>query len=117
MPEYQKKFKAYDRDEYSRSPSLSADGSVLIFASIGYKPDGSAMGWQSYQYSADGNHRQITHLPLTGIISQAVSFNGELLAIVYGEQTINKIVIYPIKDGTNRGITLPNQPSRIINSQ
>ena len=117
MSEYQKKIKAYNRDENSRRPSLSADGSVLIFEATGYKPDGSAMGHQLYQYSADGNHRQITHLPLTGIWSQAVSSNGELVAIVYGELTKNKIVICQVKDGTNREIILPDQPSRIINSQ
>ena len=85
MPEYQKKFKMYVAGfEDSRRPTLSADGSVLIFESIGYKPDGSAEGSQSYQYLADGNHRQITHLPLTGLESQSVSPDGEFLAIVYG---------------------------------
>lgn len=118
MPEYQKKFKDYVADsEYSSRPSLSADGSVLIFMSIGYKPDGSAEGWQLYQHSADGNHRQITHLSLASIWSQAVSPNGELVAIVYGGQATNKILIYRIKDGTSRDIALPEQPSRIVNSQ
>jgi Tol biopolymer transport system component len=118
MPEYQKKFKDYVAvSESSRRPSLSADGSVLIFESTGYKQDGSAEGHQLYQYSADGNHRQITHLLLESIWSQAVSPNGELVAIVYGGQTTNKILIYRIKDGTSREITLPDQPSRIINSQ
>lgn len=118
MPDYQKKTKAYfSGSEYSRRPSLSADGSVLIIESIGYKPDGSAEGWQSYQYSADGNHRQITHLPPASMWSQTVSFNGELLAVVYGDPGKNKIVIYQVKDGTRREITLPDQPSRIINSQ
>ena len=118
MPDYQKKFKGYvTGSEDSRRPSLSADGTVIVFESIGYKPDGSAAGWQLYQYSADGNHRQITHLPLTLIPSQAVSSNGVLLAVVYGEQRRNKIVIYQVKDGTSREITLPDQPPRIINSQ
>jgi Tol biopolymer transport system component len=117
MPEYIKKFKSYVAAacEYSRRPSLSADGSVLIFESIGYKPEGSAEGWQLYQYSADGNHRQITHLPMGSIWSQAVSPNGELAAIVYGERRKNKIVVYRVKDGTSRETTLPVQPSRIIN--
>ena len=118
MPEYQKKFKDYVAiSESSSRPSLSADGSVLIFMSIGYKPDGSAYGEQLYQYSADGNHRQITHLLLGSIWSQAVSPNGELVAVVRGGMTENKIVICQVKDGKSREITLPNQPSRIINSQ
>jgi Tol biopolymer transport system component len=118
MPEYQKKFKAYIGDsEYSRLPSLSANGSVLIFQAQGYKPDGSADWDQLYQYSADGNHRLITNLYKTSIISQAVSSNGELVAIVYGAMTKNKIVVCHVKDGKSREITLPDQPSRIINSQ
>ena len=45
MPDYQKKFKHYVAgSEDSRRPSVSADGSVLIFVSIGYKQDGSARG-------------------------------------------------------------------------
>ncbi|MBN1364373.1 MAG: PD40 domain-containing protein [Syntrophaceae bacterium] len=118
MPEYVKKYKMYvASSESSRSPSLSADGSVLIFISIGYKPDGSAMGEQLYQYSVDGNHRQITHLPMGLIWSQTVSPNGELVAIVRGGQATNKIVICKIKDGTTREIILPVEPSRIINAQ
>jgi Tol biopolymer transport system component len=118
MPDYQKKFKDYVADsESSRLPSLSADGSVLVFMSIGYRSDGSAEGYQLYQYSADGNHRRITHLPLTSIISQSVSSSGEQLAVVYGEQTKNKIIIYQVKDGKSREITLPTQPSRIINQK
>jgi Tol biopolymer transport system component len=116
MPDYQKKFKDYVVvSESSSRPSLSADGSVLIFMSIGYKPEGSAEGWQLYQYSADGNHRQITHLSLASIWSQAVSPSGELVAVVYGEMTKNKIVICQVKDGKCREIILPDQPSRIIN--
>jgi Tol biopolymer transport system component len=118
MPDYQKKFKHYIAgSEYSRRPSLSADGSVLIFMAQGYKPDGSGDWDQLYQYSADGNHRRITHLQKTSIWSKDLSFNGELVAVVYGEQRKNKIVIYRVKDGTSREITLPDQPSRIINSQ
>ena len=118
MPDYQKKFKMYVAgSETSRLPSLSADGSVLVFVSLGYKPDGSADWEQLYQYSADGNHRRITHLPATSLWNQAVSPNGELLAVVYGEQTINNIVLYQVKDGTSKEISLPDQPSRIINSQ
>jgi Tol biopolymer transport system component len=118
MPEYQKKFKDYVAvSEYSNRPSLSADGSVLIFQSKGYKPDGSVDWDQLYQYSADGNHRQITHLYKSTIWSQAVSPNGELVVIVYGERTKNKIVICQVKDGKSREITLPDQPSHIVNSQ
>jgi hypothetical protein len=54
---------------------------------------------------------------LGSIWSQAVSPQGELVAIVYGEMTKNKIVICQVKDGKSREITLPDQPSRIINSQ
>jgi hypothetical protein len=119
MPaEYQKKFKGYYEDSaFSLKPSLSADGSVLIFIAQGYTPDGVTSGSQLFQYSPDGNHRQITHLPLTQIQSHAVSPKGELLAVVYGAQERDKIVIYRVKDGTFRDIILPDQPSRIINSQ
>jgi Tol biopolymer transport system component len=106
--------------DYSRGPVLSADGSVLVFEAPGNKPDGSANGSQLFLYSADGNHRCITHLHQASIFSEAVSLNGALLAIVYAnypEQNVNKIVIYQIKDGTSREITLPDQPSRIINGQ
>jgi hypothetical protein len=34
-----------------------------------------------------------------------------------GDMLKNKIVLYKVKDGTSREITLPDQPSRIINSQ
>jgi Tol biopolymer transport system component len=121
MPDYQKKFKMYVAgSEDSRSPSLSADGSALIFESIGYKPDGSAEGWQLYQYSADGNHRQITHFS-EWISDKAVSPNGELIAVIHGglsPQYIYNIVIYQVSDGIRkRAITLPDQPSQIINSE
>ena len=120
MPEYIKKFKSYSAPacEYSRQPALSADGSVLIFESIGYKSDGSAEGWQFYQYSADGNHRRIT-LHAKPIWDEAVSSNGELLAVVHNvapSRDINNIVIYRVSDGTiYKDIILPDQSSRIIN--
>lgn len=116
MPEYLKKFKHYVRgSEASRRPSLSADGSVLIFESTGYKPDGSAMGHQLYQYLSDGNHRQITHFAMT-IYAQAVSHNGEMIAVINEPiKHKNSIVIFQVKDGTSREINLPDQPSRIIN--
>lgn len=118
MPDYQKKFKMYVAgSETSRLPSLSAAGSVLVFVSLGYKPDGSGDWEQLFQYSADGNHRRITHLPATSLWNQAVSPNGERLAVIYGEETVNNIVLYQVKDGTSKEITLPDQPSRIINSQ
>jgi len=118
MPEYQKKFKMYVAgSEYSKWPSLSADGSVLIFVAHGYKSDGSATGEQLYQYSSDGNHRCITHLP-ADIWDEAVSPNGELVAVIHSHApSIYNIVIYQIKDGTSRDITLPDQPARIINSR
>ena len=50
--------------------------------------------------------------PPAAISAQAVSLNGELLAVVYGE---NEIVIHQVKDGTSRDITLPDQSSRIFN--
>jgi Tol biopolymer transport system component len=122
MPDYQKKFKAYVAgSESSRRPALSTDGSILVFESIGYKPDGSAEGWQFYQYSTDGNHRQITHFHGKSIWDEAVSFNGEFLAVVHNvasSRDVNNIVIYRVSDGTiYKDIILPDQPSRIINRQ
>jgi len=115
MPDYQKKFKMYVAvSEYSRDPSLSADGTVLIFRAQGYKPDGSADGDHLYQYSADGNHRSITRVPPTET-AEAVSPDGK--QIVFIPRYSNKIVIYQVKDGTSRDIALPDKPSRIINSQ
>ena len=120
MPEYQKKFKMYVAgSEYSRQPSLSADGSVLIFAAQGYNPDGSADGGHLYQYSADGNHRNIIQHPAT-ISDIAVSPNNKLLAAVEEpkEHHVNTIVIYRVSDGSiYKEITLPDRPSRIINTQ
>lgn len=115
MPDYQKKFKDYvSVSEYSRLPSLSADGSILVFAAQGYKQDGSADFEHLYQYSSDGNHRSITRC---GVIDIAVSYNGELVAIIQeNSKNVNNIVIYRIKDGMDRKIILPDHPSRIINS-
>jgi Tol biopolymer transport system component len=99
---------------------LSADGSVLVFVSLGYKPDGSADWEQLYQYSADGNHRRITYLHAIPIWDATVSPNGELLAVIYNvasSRDINNIVLYQVKDGTGRAITLPDQPSRIISGR
>ena len=117
MPEYQKKFKAYIGDsEFSRRPSLSGDGSVLVFLAQGYKADGSGDSGHLYQYSEDGNHRSITRCGT--IWDVAVSYNGEFMAVIREpKQNINNIVIYKVKDGTSREITLPAQPSRIINGQ
>lgn len=115
MPEYQKKFKSYiGNSEYSRSPALSADGSVLVFRAQGYKPDGSADFDHLYQYSADGNHRSIRHIPATET-NVAVSPDGKQIAFIPTDQ--NKIIIYQVKDGESKEIILPDQPSRIINGQ
>lgn len=117
MPDYQKKFKGYCAScEYSRSPSLSADGSALIFTAQGYKPDGSSEGSQLYKYSADGNHQQITHLFgqwITG--NTVVSPNSELIVFIPEDiQSSRNIMIYKVKDGTFSDIILPDQPSLII---
>ena len=117
MPEYQKKFKSYIGDsEFSRRPSLSGDGSVLVFLAQGYKPDGSGDFGHLYQYSPDGNHRSIT--PCGTVWDVAVSYNGEFMAVIQEpKKHVNNIVIYKVKDGTSREITLPDQPSLIINNQ
>jgi len=115
MPEYQKKFKHYVADtEHSRHPSLSADGSVLIFSAQGYKSDGSADFEHLYQYSPDGNHRSVVRCGAKDI---AVSHNGEFIAVIQESKiNVDKIVIYQIKDGTKKEVILPDQPSRIINN-
>lgn len=115
MPEYQKKFKSYIGDaEFSRRPTLSGDGSVLVFLAQGYKPDGSGDFGHLYQYSPDGNHRDIT--PCGTIWDLAVSHKGELMVVIQeSKQTKDNIVIYKVKDGTNQKITLPDQPAHIIN--
>ena len=57
MSDYGKKFKSYNKsDEYSRWPSLSDDGSVLVFVAHGYRLDGSGDWEQIFQYSSDGNN-------------------------------------------------------------
>ncbi len=113
IPDHKKKYNG-SGSEYTRRPALSADGSVLIFMSIGYRLDNSAEGWQFYQYSGDGNHRQITHL--NEIVEATVDTKGERLVVVHeSKQNINNIVIYKVKDGTSQKITLPDQPTHIIN--
>ena len=120
-PDYQRQFKMYVADsEYSRSPALSGDGSVLIFVAMGYTPDGSADWEQLYQYSADGNHRRITHFHALPIWEETVSHNGKLVAVIHNvasSRNIKNIGIYQVEDETGREITLPDQPSRIIDSQ
>jgi|GEM_PF-440524 len=113
MPDYPEKFPGSSPgDVYSESPSLSADGSVLIFRARGYKPDGSGDDEDHlYQYSSDGNHRSITQITQYG--NATVSPDGKLIAII---PVPSYIVIYQIKDGTSKKITLPDQPSRIINN-
>jgi Tol biopolymer transport system component len=113
MPEYRKKFKG--DYEHSGWPALSADGSVLIFVAGGYKPDGSSdFNNHLYQYSTDENHRSITSIPRAET-AEAVSPDGKQIAFIPANS--NKISIYQVKDGTSREITLPAQPSRIINGQ
>ncbi|MFZ1036053.1 MAG: hypothetical protein WAN57_02495 [Smithella sp.] len=111
MHDYPEKFPGSSPgDVYSESPSLSADGSVLIFRARGYKPDGSGDDEDHlYQYSSDGNHRSITQITTYG--EATISTDGKLIAII---PVPSYIVIYQIKDGTSRKITLPDQPSRII---
>ena len=120
-PDYQRQFKMYVADsEYSRSPALSGDGSVLIFVAMGYTPDGMADWEQLYQYSADGNHRRITHFHALPIWEETVSHNGKLVAVIHNvasSRNIKNIGIYQVEDETGREITLPDQPSRIIDSQ
>jgi Tol biopolymer transport system component len=114
MPDYPEKFPgASPGDVYSNSPSLNADGAVLIFRARGYKPDGSGDDEDHlYQYSSDGNHRSITQITRYG--NATVSPDGKLIVII---PVPSYIVIYQIKEGTSRKITLPEKPSRIINSQ
>ena len=121
MSDYGKKFKLYDKSyEYSRLPSLSTDGAVLVFAAQGYKPDGSGDWEQIFQYSSDGNHRRITHLNAKPIWDVSVSSKGDLIAVIHNDassQKINNIVIYRVSDGTiYKEITLPEKPSRVINN-
>lgn len=104
---------------YSANPLLSADGASFFFKGDGEPQTGRGWG-QFYLYSPDGKHRRITNLKATTIWSAAVSHDGKQLAIVYDiapQREINKIVIYQVKDGTSKEITLPDQPSRIINGK
>jgi Tol biopolymer transport system component len=113
MHDYSEKFPGSSPGNvYSESPSLSADGAVLIFRARGYKPDGSGDEDHLYQYSSDGNHRSITQITRYG--EATISPDGKLIAII---PVPSYIIIYQIKNGTSRKITLPDQPSRIINSQ
>jgi len=102
-----------------RDPLITMNGTIF-FETQAYKPDGKGDGTQYFQFSADGKHRRITNLHATTIWSAAVSNDGALLAVVYDvapAREIKRIVLYQVKDGTSREITLPDQPSRIINSQ
>ena len=122
MSDYGKKFKSYkESSEYSKWPSLSADGSVLVFVAHGYRSDGSGDWEQIFQYSSDGNHRRITHLDAKPIWDEAVSPDGKLLVVIHNvasSRNINNIVIYRVSDGTiYKEIILPGQPSHIINSR
>jgi tricorn protease-like protein len=99
-----------------RRPLLTKNGTIF-FQIQANKPGWTSYWNQFFQYSADGKHRCITNLKATSIWSAAISNDGALLAIVYGDSAINNIVIYQVKDGSSREITLPDQPSRIINSQ
>lgn len=119
MPDYPEKFPgASPGDVYSKSPSLSADGSVLIFWARGYKTDGSGDDEvHLYKYSSDGNHRSIAGIsPWTPDDAVAVSPNGKMIVVIPLFSN-NNIVIYQVKDGTSREITLPDHPSRIIKVQ
>jgi hypothetical protein len=97
---------------------LTEDGTIF-FQIWGQKSGWTKLWKQYFQYSADGKHRCITNLKAINSVSGAISYDGEMLAVIYGydDSRINNIVIYRVKDGTSREITLPDQPSRIINSQ
>ena len=105
------------KDDLSE-PMLTKDGTIF-FQIWGQKPGWTNLWKQYFQYSADGKHRCITNLKAINSVSGAISYDGEMLAVVYGydDSRINNIVIYRVKDGTSREITLPDQPSRIINGQ
>lgn len=104
--------------QYSSRPLLTADGKQILFRAWAYKPDGSGDCEQFYLFSPDGKHQRLTYLKATTIWSGAVSPDGKLLAAVYDiAPKIRKIMIYNIKDGTSKEISLPDQPSRIINQR
>lgn len=101
-----------------RDPLITADGLHIYFLTQAYKPDGSGDYEQFFEYSKNGKHRRITNIKATTIWSGAVSPDGKLLAAVYDiapNHEIRKIVIYYIKSGTSKEISLPDYPSRIIN--
>lgn len=108
--------------EGAKKPLITSDGSRIFFLAQAYKPDGSGDWDQYFEYSPDGRHRRITNLKaIMSIGSAAVSSDGKLLGIVYeGRENYpasgkRRIIIYNVKDGTSREISLPAQPSRIIN--
>jgi Tol biopolymer transport system component len=116
MPDYPGKFGHKPGDKYSKWPSLSADGSVLIFMAGGSKSDDS-IEEHLYQYSPAGSHRSITRISSREIGEAVVSPDGKMIAVSTFFLPA-EIVIYKVKDGTiYKEITLPDQPSRIINSQ
>jgi hypothetical protein len=103
--------------DYLRLPLLAKDGTIY-FQVQAEKPGSTTGLWNQYfEYSADGKRRCIANLKETAIFAGAISNDGTLLAIVYGDMEINNIVIYQVKDGASREITLPAQPSRIINRE
>jgi Tol biopolymer transport system component len=111
--------------DYERSPIITANG-CIFFMTQAYKPDGSGDWEQCFEYSKDGKHRRITNIKAKTIWSVAVSPDEELLGFVYTKKgdtlfqhyfspDIRRIVIYKVKDGTNREIILPDKPTKIIN--
>ncbi len=114
-PKIKKRFKkALVASDYTKWPSLNTDGSVLIFKAQGSGPDGAVNHDHLYQYSPDGNHRSITSIPPTDSMP-SVSPDGESIAVI--SVASNSIMLYQVKDGKNKEITLPDQPSRIINGK
>ena len=112
LPKIKKRFrKAFVDSDYAKWPSLSTDGSVLIFKAQGFNPDGSADYDSLYQYSSNGNHRRITQIPPTESMP-TVSHDGEMIAVI--PRLSNRIIIYQVKDGQSRELLLPDQPSHII---
>ena len=110
LPRIKKPYgKGYVESDYAKWPSLSADGSVLIFKAQGFKPNGSTGYDHLYRYSSDGNHLRIMPLPPTESMV-AVSADGEMIALVPNPS--NHIMIYQVKDGKSMEINLPDQPTR-----
>lgn len=105
----------FEFNTYSSRPLLSADGKHIFFESYGDPL--TKGGWtQYYHYSPEGRHRCITNKKgFSMLLSGAVSADGELLAVVYDYNSEHKIVVYQVKDGTSKEISLPDQPSHIIN--